>query len=77
MAAKSGSSDASAEVVPLRPVRPCPICEKPSVRAAYPFCSKRCADVDLNRWLSGSYAIPAAEEGPSSEADTDSKNDGQ
>ena len=30
---------------------------KPSAREHYPFCSKRCKDVDLNRWLSGSYAI--------------------
>lgn len=52
---------AAADVVPLRPARPCPICDKPSVRATYPFCSKRCADVDLNRWLTGAYAIPAAE----------------
>ena len=42
------------------PPRACPICGKPSVRATYPFCSKRCADIDLNRWLSGAYAIPAA-----------------
>lgn len=49
-------------VVPLRKARPCPICGKPSDRAYYPFCSKRCADVDLNRWLTGGYAIPAAEE---------------
>jgi endogenous inhibitor of DNA gyrase (YacG/DUF329 family) len=67
MAAKSGSKGSGAEVVPLRPARPCPICGKPSARSAYPFCSKRCADVDLNRWLTGSYAIPAAEDGPSSE----------
>jgi endogenous inhibitor of DNA gyrase (YacG/DUF329 family) len=50
------------KVVPLRPTRPCPICGKDSVRAYYPFCSKRCADLDLNRWLSGAYAIPAVEE---------------
>ena len=36
----------------------CPICEKPESDKFEPFCSKRCADVDLNRWLSGSYAIP-------------------
>ena len=41
--------------------KPCPICGKPSVEAAKPFCSERCRDVDLNRWLSGSYAIPARE----------------
>ncbi|HEY3812319.1 MAG TPA: DNA gyrase inhibitor YacG [Caulobacteraceae bacterium] len=47
----------------------CPICEKTPADAAYaPFCSKRCADVDLNRWFTGRYAIPAAEaEEPSEE----------
>ena len=69
MAAKS-KTDRSG-VVPLRPTRPCPICDKPSARGYYPFCSKRCADVDLNRWLSGSYAIPAAEDRPPSESDED------
>ena len=39
--------------------KPCPICGKPSVEKFHPFCSARCADVDLNRWLSGRYAIPA------------------
>jgi endogenous inhibitor of DNA gyrase (YacG/DUF329 family) len=39
--------------------KPCPICGKPSTRENRPFCSGRCKDVDLNRWLSGSYAIPA------------------
>jgi endogenous inhibitor of DNA gyrase (YacG/DUF329 family) len=42
--------------------KPCPICGKPAVEKYRPFCSSRCADVDLHRWLSGSYAIPAAEE---------------
>ena len=42
--------------------RPCPICGKRPVERFHPFCSKRCADVDLNRWLVGSYAIPAEEE---------------
>jgi endogenous inhibitor of DNA gyrase (YacG/DUF329 family) len=41
------------------PAKPCPICGKPSVAASRPFCSERCRAVDLNRWLSGSYAIPA------------------
>ena len=36
----------------------CPICGKPSVPDYRPFCSKRCADIDLNRWLSGAYVIP-------------------
>ncbi len=39
----------------------CPICGKPSAQQAKPFCSKRCADVDLNRWLSGVYAVPTTE----------------
>ena len=38
--------------------KPCPICGKPATEASTPFCSERCRDVDLNRWLSGSYAIP-------------------
>jgi hypothetical protein len=42
--------------------KPCPICGKPATQAAHPFCSERCRDVDLNRWLSGSYAIPGARE---------------
>jgi endogenous inhibitor of DNA gyrase (YacG/DUF329 family) len=44
-----------------RAARPCPICGKPSVPEWEPFCSPRCKDVDLHRWLSGSYAIPAVE----------------
>jgi endogenous inhibitor of DNA gyrase (YacG/DUF329 family) len=46
-------------VIKLKPVRPCPICGKPSSQAHHPFCSGRCADIDLNRWLSGAYVIPA------------------
>lgn len=38
----------------------CPICEKDSEAKYRPFCSKRCADLDLGKWLSGSYAIPSA-----------------
>jgi endogenous inhibitor of DNA gyrase (YacG/DUF329 family) len=36
----------------------CPICGKPAAETYRPFCSRRCADVDLARWLRGSYAIP-------------------
>jgi hypothetical protein len=39
----------------------CAICGKPQDPKRPPFCSKRCADVDLNRWLKGAYAIPAEE----------------
>ena len=37
----------------------CPICGKPVLAAYRPFCSRRCADVDLARWLNGAYAIPS------------------
>jgi endogenous inhibitor of DNA gyrase (YacG/DUF329 family) len=40
----------------------CPICGKPAEQRYRPFCSRRCADVDLNRWLSGAYAVPAVED---------------
>ncbi len=48
----------NSNVVKLRPVVPCPVCRKPSSQAYHPFCSARCADIDLNRWLSGAYVIP-------------------
>ena len=54
----AGASEAKA--------RPCPICSKPATHAYRPFCSRRCADVDLGRWLGGSYAIAG---GPSDEED--------
>ena len=44
------------------PLRSCPVCVKPAAYATRPFCSKRCADIDLHRWLKGSYAIPASGE---------------
>jgi endogenous inhibitor of DNA gyrase (YacG/DUF329 family) len=40
----------------------CPICRKPQEQRFRPFCSQRCKDVDLNRWLTGVYAVPAAEQ---------------
>jgi uncharacterized protein len=39
----------------------CPICGKPASEKTRPFCSPRCRDVDLNRWLKGSYVIPGKE----------------
>ncbi len=40
----------------------CAICGKPADAVFRPFCSKRCADVDLHRWLSGVYAVPVIED---------------
>ncbi|TCP60298.1 hypothetical protein EV663_11186 [Rhodovulum bhavnagarense] len=56
----------------------CPICKKPTDAAYRPFCSRRCADIDLGRWLTGSYAVPAdtpkdAEHAAASPAHTPSK----
>ena len=42
--------------------KPCPICGKPASAASRPFCSERCRDVDLNRWLSNSYVVPAKDD---------------
>jgi hypothetical protein len=42
--------------------RACPICGKPPVAAHRPFCSKRCADIDLGRWLGEVYRISAEED---------------
>ena len=53
---------------PAKPGKPCPICSKPAVEESKPFCSERCRDVDLNRWLSNSYAIPGK---PTDDEDAD------
>ena len=44
-----------------KPLR-CPICGKEAVDAYRPFCSKRCADIDLAKWFTGSYSIAGREE---------------
>jgi endogenous inhibitor of DNA gyrase (YacG/DUF329 family) len=63
-AAKPATTKAApAKSSPAKPSlanKPCPICGKPATEASHPFCSERCRDVDLNRWLSNSYVIPAA-----------------
>lgn len=42
--------------------RKCPVCGKPAAQDVAPFCSPRCRDVDLHRWLSGSYSIPVTDD---------------
>ena len=49
----------------------CPICGKETAERYRPFCSRRCSDVDLGRWLTGSYVLPA----PADEEDTASDAD--
>jgi endogenous inhibitor of DNA gyrase (YacG/DUF329 family) len=55
--------------------RRCPICGKQATQAYRPFCSKRCADVDLHRWLSGVYTVPAEEEEAPDPAEADKRED--
>ena len=52
----------------------CPICGRATETHYRPFCSRRCADVDLSRWLSGTYAIPDA--GESEDGDEGSDGEG-
>ena len=50
----------------------CPICGKPAEAGYRPFCSGRCANVDLQRWLTGGYAVPSTEDEPGEVPDADS-----
>ena len=68
MTRKPAPSDGD-KVIPFRVARSCPICGKPATRTSYPFCSTRCSDIDLNRWLSGAYAIPGSEDMPPDDDD--------
>ena len=52
------------------PARACPVCRKPAAPAHRPFCSARCAQVDLQRWFSDAYVVPGAPApGPASDDD--------
>jgi uncharacterized protein len=50
------------------PVPRCPTCGAPRSPAFRPFCSRRCRNIDLNRWLTGAYAVPAVEDEDDEEA---------
>ncbi len=52
------------------PSPPCPICRRPSAPALRPFCSQRCADVDLGRWFTESYRMPARPDPESGDDET-------
>jgi endogenous inhibitor of DNA gyrase (YacG/DUF329 family) len=67
-ATKDAAKDAS-----VRRARRCPICGKPAVAEFRAFCSRRCADVDLNRWLSGVYVVPGKEDEAEDESSTPEK----
>jgi len=68
----SKDNNANDNVTTLRPIKPCPICKKNSVRSYYPFCSLRCENIDLNRWLSGAYVIEG-EDGDAAEGGEESE----
>lgn len=54
----------------------CPICRRREATPDYrPFCSKRCADVDLQRWFSGAYAVPAEDDDPGSDGLSHDRDD--
>ncbi len=53
----------------------CPVCGKPAEAAYRPFCSRRCADVDLGRWFNEDYRIPAEE--TDAEGDSGGDSDGE
>lgn len=55
MADNENTPSTAASAVPMKP---CANCGKPAVARYKPFCSSRCADIDLGRWLKGSYVIP-------------------
>ncbi len=50
------------KTAPAAPGKPCPVCGKPAIAAAAPFCSDRCRQIDLGHWLTGSYRIPARDD---------------
>ena len=47
----------------------CPICSAPAQPATRPFCSVRCSDIDLSRWLRGAYAIPGGQQDSDEDGD--------
>ena len=76
------SEDGTGKVIPLKGGK-CPICGRPAMPKFRPFCSSRCADIDLGRWLKGNYHVPgsalyegadADDEGK--ETDTEAKTEG-
>lgn len=79
----SKNSKTSGEVsgeVPDKILAPCPICKEAGTAKFKPFCSARCADIDLGRWFNESYTVPAVEppdewDMPEAGTDGDSNDD--
>jgi len=54
----------------------CPVCSQPNVPDYHPFCSRRCADIDLGRWFNEDYRIPAEDHAEDEEAEADLEHRG-
>lgn len=57
---QEAKKESPGKVMPLRKPVKCPNCKRQSARNTYPFCSRRCQEVDMNRWFSDSYSIPGS-----------------
>jgi uncharacterized protein len=69
-ASPPANDNSSAKTAPA-----CPICGRPRDQKYTPFCSRRCADVDLYRWLNGNYAIPGSDEPDDERRDVGNKTE--
>ena len=58
-------------------VKSCPTCGAPTIYETRPFCSKRCADIDLGRWFQGAYAVPVIDAADDSIIDADLATSGK
>lgn len=56
------------------PARPCPICSKPPIERYRPFCSARCGQIDLGRWLGERYAVETGDSPEMDERQPDSSS---
>ena len=74
MAEKTDPTGQPAKVVPLKRAK-CPTCGKPATAKAKPFCSKRCADIDLGRWLNEDYRVPTNEFSDDGEAQAEGEDE--
>jgi endogenous inhibitor of DNA gyrase (YacG/DUF329 family) len=70
-------SETERKVVPYRGAAKggCPTCGKPAVARYRPFCSKRCADLDLHRWFAEGYRMPTDEQPADESAEAAGKDD--
>lgn len=60
---------------PAASVRRCPICKSEAVAAYKPFCSKRCADIDLGKWFTEAYVVAGTEDDEDAASDEKSPPD--